>query len=118
MPYGRPPCFFRLGTWEIDESRTAVFAVQQAAIDHDVEELADAGRRRCIRQLGADLLHRRPVTTMQDVHDLAFAPGEMGVDRFGHGVWRIISPHANIFALLLAVKAEMWLSLRKTDRTV
>src|SRR5689334_8728465 len=85
MPHGRPPGFFRLRAREVDEPRTVVLAVQQSAVDHDVEELPNTGRRRSIGQLGPNLLNRRPVTTMEDVHDLAFATGEMGAGLFGHG---------------------------------
>src|SRR5689334_4377091 len=84
MPHGRPSGFLRFRAREVDESGTVVLAVQESALDHDVEELSNAGRRRGVRQFGPNLLHRRPMTPMQDVHNLAFATGQMGSELFGH----------------------------------
>ena len=39
---------------EVDEPRAVVFALEQAALDHDVEQLADARWAGRVGQLGAD----------------------------------------------------------------
>ncbi len=55
----RPAGVLGLHRREVHEAGAVVLAREQAAIDHDVEQLAHAGRARRVRQLGADILDRR-----------------------------------------------------------
>ena len=87
LPHGR----------EIDEARTVVLAGEQAALDHDLEQLANAGRAGRVGQVGADLLHRRAAAAVQDVHDLALAAGQVDRRDIGHAEW-LFGPWANFFA--------------------
>src|SRR4029078_3762350 len=93
MAYGRSAGFLWLRAREIHEPRAIVLAVQQAALDHDLQQLAHARRRRRVGQLRSDLFHRRAMATMHDVHDLALAPGEMNPGGLRH------RPMANYFAV-------------------
>ena len=63
---------------EVDEARPVVLAAEQAAVDHDLEQLAHAGRARRVGQLGADLFDGRAAAAVEDFHDLRFAAGEVG----------------------------------------
>src|SRR5262245_42683525 len=74
------------GAREVDEARAVVLAVQQTAVDHDLEQLADTRGSGGIRELRADLLYRRALTTVEDVHDLAFAAGQVEALALRHGV--------------------------------
>ena len=47
------------------------------AVDHDLEQLADARRARRVGQLGPDLLDGRAAAAIENLHDLAFAAGEI-----------------------------------------
>ena len=73
----------------IDEARAVVLAAEQAAVDHDVEQLAHAGRARRVGQLGPDLFDGRASAAVEDFHDLRFAARE--VRRIGsrHGRLRV-----------------------------
>ena len=64
---------------KVDVARAVVLAAQQAALDHDLEQLPHARRARRVRQLRADFFDRGALTAMQDFHDLAFAAGQMDV---------------------------------------
>ena len=93
----RPAGVFRLHRGKVDEARPVVLAREQAAVDHDLEQLAHAGRARRIGQLGADLLDRRAAAAVEDLHDLALAAGE--VDGVGLGMrLGLRDVEANIFA--------------------
>jgi hypothetical protein len=47
------------GHREVDVARTVVFAVEQATVDRDLDQLADVGR------LGTNLLDRRPLADLE-----------------------------------------------------
>src|SRR5262245_9066156 len=65
------------GRWRVDVAGAVVLSCEQPTLDHDVEQFANARRCGRIRQLGADLLDRGAAAPMEDLHNLAFAPGEM-----------------------------------------
>src|SRR5262245_28108183 len=125
----RPAGFLGLRAREIHKPRPVIFAVQETARDHDLEQLSDTGRRRGIRQLGTDFLDGRALATVEDVHDLAFAPREMSRCVSGHRIM------ANYFAMREYIRHRAarqgnlmdlprtgvrsdWLSFQAPDRTV
>ena len=86
------------GSGKVDEPRAVVFAAQQAALDHDVQQLAHARRAGGVGQLCADLFHRRPPAAMEDLHDLALTACQVGDGLVSACVGRKFSRHTNIFA--------------------
>ena len=81
LPQRRPAGV--LEPWPRGSRRTAGRRTrgQQAALDHDVEQLAHARRARRIGQLRADLFDRRAAAPVEDLHDLAFAAGQIDSGR-------------------------------------
>src|SRR5687768_5847921 len=88
------------GGRKVDEPGAVVLTVDEAPLDHDVEELADARWRRRGRQLLANLLDGRAPAAVEDLHDLALAPRQRRGIRHGRPsiLRRIFSLSANIFA--------------------
>ena len=81
----RPARLFRLRRRKVRIARAVVLAAEEAALDHDVQQLAHAGRAGRVRQLRPDVLDGRALPPVHDRHDLAFAPGEIDGFQSGHG---------------------------------
>src|SRR5262245_1098553 len=95
MLHGRAARVLMFGRREVDEPRAVRFAAKQAALDHDLEQLADARPRRRIGQLGANVFDRGSLAPVDDVHDLAFSACQVDTNGLGHE-FRVM---ANYFAM-------------------
>ena len=88
---------FGPGGRKVDVARAVVLAGEQAALDHDLEQLAHAGRPRRVRQLRADVLDGRAPAAVEDLHDLTLPAGQVDVCAFGHELVRCLPGEGEFF---------------------